>query len=179
MRREDFFHSPFLFPCLFILFCKPSFKNYALIPFWNHRRPVMLGIQIRKAVGSLGAALKRHIADDQRIFRNRQRIAQQIAVLIYAAVAVIIAQKFQRVAALKASHALCDGLCLSPCVYGLDTGHKAMRLIVSKHQDQFCPAAIVKHWYPAGDRVIGSVVHSRSVIIGYRLSVDGQSGGFV
>ena len=133
----------------------------------------MLVIKIGEAVSSPGGALQGHIADGQ-LLRYSQRLPQQVAVLILSAVAVVVAQELQGVSILEPGHILGDGVRLTLQIHGLHAGHKSMGMIVVKHQDQFRAAAIVEHRDPAGNGVVGPIVHGDSVVVGHRLPLNGQ-----
>ena len=71
----------------------------------DHRRPVVLAVEIGEAVGGPGGTVQRHAADGQAILCDGNRFTRQITVLVAVRIAVIVTQGRQCVAAISSSGA--------------------------------------------------------------------------
>ncbi|MBO6266625.1 MAG: hypothetical protein J6M06_00165, partial [Synergistaceae bacterium] len=130
----------------------------ARAPSGDHGRPVVLGIDVGKAVGRVCAGRVDIDVADLRVVVVRPRRAEKKAVPIFSVVAVVVADKLDAVAVLQSGRAFGDGFRLPAGVDAARAGDLAVGAVAVEGEQQLRALTVQKAGHVTGDRVAAAVV---------------------
>ena len=146
-------------------------------------RPVVLLVEIGKAEADAGAGADGNVGD-LHIRRDGHLLAEEVAVLIAAVVAVIVAEEVDLVPyaqrgsflGVRVEVALGDGLGLAVDIDAARADDGAVRVLRVEADQQLHPLAVEHGGDVAGDDSVAALAGGVLMVVGHRLAVDREPG---